>query len=86
MIELPLTKGAVALIDDADLPLVQGYKWHMTAGGYAARSVSAGGVRRTVLMHRVIADAPEAMEVDHANGVKLDNRLSTSASSRGPTS
>lgn len=74
MIRLPLTRGAVALIDDADLPLVQGYNWFQTANGYAARSTTRSGKRFTILMHRLISDVAPTFEVDHANGDTLDNR------------
>jgi hypothetical protein len=74
VIELPLTRGAVALIDDADLPLVQGWKWQMMNTGYAARSTKIDGRRLCLLMHRVIAAPPVGVEVDHINGNRLDNR------------
>jgi hypothetical protein len=78
MIEIPLTQGKVALIDDEDYELIAPYKWCAAdvGGGYwyALRSASRakGGTR---LMHRLILGITDrATEVDHINGDGLDNR------------
>lgn len=71
MIQIPLTQGKVALVDDEDAPLAA-FRWCAFRSGkhrwYAMRTVKG----RTVLMHRVILQTD--MEVDHANGDGLDNR------------
>lgn len=72
MAEIPLTQGKVAIVDDADLPLVTQYKWHCKHG-YAARSTYGNG-RSTILMHRAILNAPDGTEIDHIDGNKLNNR------------
>lgn len=41
---------------------------------YAARDDCSGGTKKTILMHRVVLDAPFGMEGDHINGNTLDNR------------
>jgi hypothetical protein len=41
-------------------------------GGYAMRRDNQSG--KTILMQRLILDAPEGIEVDHLNGNGLDNR------------
>lgn len=73
VIELPLSQGKVALIDDEDAHLAE-FKWHARHNGrnlwYAARCV--GPQRRTVSLHRVIL--PGCVQVDHINGDGLDNR------------
>lgn len=73
MAEIPLSQGKVAIIDDADLPLVAPFKWYCNYG-YAVRSILDCGKHRQVRMHRVIMNAPDGMEVDHINGDRLDNR------------
>ena len=44
---------------------------HRLTGGYAMRRDNQSG--KTVLMHRIILDAPEGIEVDHSNGNRLEN-------------
>ena len=76
--EIPLTRGYVALVDDDDFALVGAVKWHalVTRSGrvYAKRSVRAPDGYRDVLMHRVLMGATPGVEVDHIEGVGLDNR------------
>lgn len=78
--EIPLTKGKVALVDDDDYEALNKFNWCAfrvkTGDYYAVRSssISGGQSRRTILMHREIANAPAGLEVDHINGVTLDNR------------
>lgn len=87
MKEIPLTQGLVALVDDGDYQLVSPYKWYARKERntyYSLRnSEPINGKRRTILMHRVIMDAPPGMEVDHRDGNGLNNvranlRLATS--------
>ncbi|HEY1248826.1 MAG TPA: HNH endonuclease [Nitrososphaera sp.] len=74
MVEIPLTQGKVAFVDDDDLDLVDGYKWYAqrTAEGrwYAATMIRG----YVVLMHRLLMNAQDGIEVDHINGNTLDNR------------
>lgn len=80
MIEVPLTKGYVALIDDEDAERVLAYKWmvNVTKSGniYGQRSLRNGGRKLTIMLHRFIMDAPDGLEVDHRDGNGLDNRRS----------
>ncbi|OYY20902.1 MAG: hypothetical protein B7Y69_09295 [Sphingobacteriia bacterium 35-40-8] len=75
---IQLTRGYEAVIDAADVPLVNSFNWHATVIG---RSVYAGrterlldGKRVTVLLHRFIMAAPDSLQVDHRNGDGLDNQ------------
>ena len=80
---VPLTRGYEAVIDAADVPLVDGAPWqakiHRRADGtirsiYASRRDPAGdGSRRHVLMHRIIAGTPDGAETDHIDGNGLHN-------------
>lgn len=83
---VPLTQGFEAVIDAEDLPLVDGFNWRSLVlrhkdGSiktvYAVRT-SARGIepRPTILMHRVILNAPSDLVVDHKDGNGLNNRRS----------
>src|ERR1700744_1157255 len=69
-IEITLSNGGVALIDDADYALVSKHTWK--AIGKTLKYARSGNLS----MHRVIMDAPADMVVDHINGRTLDNRRS----------
>lgn len=79
---VPLTKGTFALVDECDLWRVESYRWGCAGHranraretAYAYRVVTERSIRRTIWMHRVIADAPDGVPVDHANRSGLDNR------------
>lgn len=74
-IEIQLTRGLVALIDEADLDAVSQHSWHArNCKGrlYAATSDRREGYPSTLYMHRLIL--PGANRVDHINGNSLDNR------------
>jgi hypothetical protein len=75
---IPLTRGANAMIDVADLSLVEQHKWYLDTRGYARTRIASAknpSRRSTLLMHRLIMNANDPGEyVDHANGNPLDNR------------
>ena len=78
MIEVPLTRGHVAIVDDEDA-WVAAWKWqtlrikHLR---YAVRTTQRTGQQRTMYLHRVILNAPQGREVDHRDGDGLNNRRS----------
>lgn len=78
MIEIPLTRSKVALIDDEDYDLVKQIKWCATKSGdkYYARTGSATAVvgHPFILMHRFILAAPRNMHVDHIDGNGVNNQ------------
>lgn len=79
--EVPLSRGLVALVDDADYELIKGYRWRATPDVgrrtvYAVASIREEGRKRAVWMHRLITAAPVDSLVDHVNGDGLDNRRS----------
>jgi len=82
MIEIPLTQGQVALIDDEDYSLVSQHKWHAawapnTKSFYAATDIrKPDGKRTTLRMHRLIMGAQPGEQVDHIQHLTLDNRKS----------
>jgi hypothetical protein len=71
-------QGVVFLVDDDMAPLIARFKWkvqtsHSSAGReyHYVRAFTNGG---EVRLHRLIADAPRGMVVDHINGNTQDNR------------
>ncbi len=77
MKELPLTRGMVALIDDADYEKVCGFKYRISKspGGpfYAIRNTSRSlGPRRGIYLHQDLLPVPAGFEVHHINGDGLD--------------
>lgn len=73
-IEIPLTRGLVALIDDTDESLVASFKWYARDNKltrYAARSIRRPEGVSTLYMHRLLTGW---VAVDHRNGDGLDNR------------
>ena len=86
---IPLTKGRVALVSQADYEDLSQWKWHARECGrgrhwYAARKITVGGKMRTVYMHRYLMHPPKGLQIDHINDNGLDNtrsnlRICTSA-------
>ena len=76
---VPLSRGYVAIIDAADVPLVDGVNWTAAVHNrlvYAHRNATLpDGKRRYVAMHRVILGDSE-LHVDHRDGDGLNNRRS----------
>jgi hypothetical protein len=70
-IDIPLTRGFVALVDDSDLPTLLPFKWHTTSGGYAATRLP--GTRQYIYMHRLLLQAGPDDLVDHIDGNTLNN-------------
>jgi hypothetical protein len=69
-VEIPLTQGKVALIDDEDYDKIKDYKWYACR----RRSVFVAQTWDSKFMHRIIMDAKSGEMVDHINGDPLDNR------------
>jgi len=62
-----------ALIDEEDLPLVQGHRWYAAPIGHTIYATTKIG-GKTVYMHRLLLDAPPHLMIDHIHGNGLDNR------------
>jgi hypothetical protein len=74
--KIPLTKGAEAIVDDEDYPILIKHKWQLSTAGYAMGYLRRKGKDTSIHMHRVILGALPDQGVDHINGNKLDNRKS----------
>jgi len=70
--------GEVVQVDDEDFEGLTTHKWSCLRGKgatyYACSCKRVNGYQKTVLMHRVIVNCPEGMQVDHINGNGLDNQ------------
>ena len=80
-IEIPLTQGLVALIDEADFDLVSRFKWCAFNGStgktyYAQSHIRRdNGSRTNVYMHRLLFGLTDSRtDVDHIDGDGLNNR------------
>lgn len=77
---IELTRGKVTIVDAEDYEFLSQNKWYALRGPntwYAVREVrTPEGKRTSEYMHRVIADAPARLSVDHVNSDGLDNRRS----------
>ena len=73
--KIPLTRGLFSVVDDADAPLVQEYKWYALRSRrtfYAVRSVNKPNGKQTkVQMHTLLTGFPVT---DHIDGDGLNNR------------
>lgn len=76
MKEIPLTRGYVTIIDDADFEMISKWKWCTLKtkwNVYAIHSVFRVGKRRHVYMHRLLLSAPDNVYVDHIDRNGLNN-------------
>lgn len=79
MKKIPVAGGHHALVDDQDYEEVSKYRWRLSTTGYATRTIWYGRQQtpkhRHITMHReLLGSAAIGKEIDHRNGVKLDNR------------
>ncbi len=65
--------GKFALVDEDDFIHFSKFKWHCGKEGYAMGWMGGG---RKVYLHRMIMNAPDGLEVDHINRIRLDNKKS----------
>lgn len=65
---------AYTYVDPEDYADLSRYTWRLDSSGYAARSETVGGRKRTIRMHRVVNNTPKGCYTDHLCGNKLDNR------------
>jgi hypothetical protein len=77
MIELPLSTGDVALIDDVDAELAQ-LHWWLNSRGYVTAKTRSPYRRRLIRLHRAVMERatgrrlPSSVDVDHIDGNKLN--------------
>jgi hypothetical protein len=79
-VEIPLTKGYVAIVDDEDAWLMQ-WNWHAKTHKrsktvYAARTERKGGKHMDIFLHNEILKPPAGLLGEHRDGNGLNNRRS----------
>jgi hypothetical protein len=79
MQHIPLSQGQVAIVDDADYPLLADFRWSYRAErggrlGYAVRHTKVEGKDRLAYLHREIMQPPPGQEVIFLNHNRLDCR------------
>ena len=83
MINIPLTHGRFALIDDEDYKKASKWRWRVIQNRYVeGRRLT--NQKENIRLHRLILDAPKDMDVDHIdydgfNNQKSNLRLCTTA-------
>lgn len=74
---IPLTQGMVSIIDEIDLPKVEGRIWRAQKNDKHNVWYAASGQGKTfVFMHRIIANTPPHLLTDHRDLNGLNNRRS----------
>ena len=59
------------LVDDDKWHKLMEYKWRADGNGYCITDMNA----TTIAMHKYLLEAPKDMIIDHANGIRHDNRM-----------
>lgn len=72
-IEVPLTRSYVALVDEADWPLISQIKWHVLISP-RCNTPYAVAHKRSLSMHLLLMGAVKGQRVDHRDGNGLNNR------------
>jgi hypothetical protein len=67
--EIPLTQGKVALVDDADYPLVSQFSWQAAPDKHTWYARNSENAR----MHHMICPPPVGYLTDHKDGNGLNN-------------
>ena len=74
MRHIPLGRGAVAIVDEADFPWLTSLgSWRLNSSGYAVHYTTHNGRRRTLYMHPLILKPTPGVQMQHINRDRLDN-------------
>lgn len=76
VVQIPLGRGHVALIDEADFPTIEPFRWHALVRRGVVYAGACPGKKDRLLMHRLIMGATKGTVVDHISHDGLDNRRS----------
>jgi len=76
MLEIKLTQGKFAMVDDEDFETLNNHKWFIKKDSntcYAYRKQTTNNKRKTVYIHSIIMETPKGMQIDHIDGNGLNN-------------
>jgi hypothetical protein len=73
---IPVTKGRWTLVNGFSFSRVGEMRWCLLKTRSLEYAVSRPTQDDSILMHRFLLDPPEWSDIDHFNGIGLDNRLS----------
>jgi hypothetical protein len=72
---IPLTNSnKLVAVDIADHSFLMQWEWRLSSNGYAIRTISFNGKQYKRSLHRIVADAPEDIFVDHRDRNRLNCR------------
>lgn len=63
-------------MDDEDYEWLNEYKWHIDAYGYAGAAIKINNKWVKKIMHRLLINTPNGMEIDHIDNNGLNNQKS----------
>lgn len=75
MVEIPLKRGLITYVDDADAEAVMRHKWHSRKGAwpYVQSTIKTKDGWKNTLLHRFLLQPEPAVVVDHIDGNPLNN-------------
>jgi len=77
--QIPVRKLGIthfAIVDDDDFERISKYTWRLDGEGYAMSQERINGIKKVIMMHRVINKTLQGFYTDHINHDRLDNRKS----------
>lgn len=86
MKEIKLSNGMVAIVDNKDYEKVRDFHWYAHRGyttHYAYCDKMEDGVKKKIIMHRLLTGVQRGLVVDHINRNGLDNRRGNLRCCRG---
>ena len=69
-------RDVFTIIDESDYEIVSLFTWLVDSNGYVYAKTWLYNKQSHLSLHRLVANAPRGMSVDHINHNKLDNRKS----------
>ena len=71
---LELSRGKRTEVSVEDFEYLNQWKWSYGTRGYAFKSFTVRGKKKTITLHRFLLKPRKGEYVDHVNGDRLDNR------------